>query len=55
MCLAVVNELSHLSSNEFAIAFVFSMVFIILIILPGYFGIYYDYYTCRKYLKKHGL
>lgn len=53
--LAFVNELSHLSSNEFAIAFVFSMVFIILIILPGYFGIYYDYYTCRKYLKKHGL
>ena len=46
---------NDLSSNEFAIAFVFSMVFIILIILPGYAGIYYDYYTCRQYLKKHGL
>ena len=50
--LASINDLR---SNEFAIAFVFSMVFIILIILPGYFGIYYDYYICRKYLKKHGL
>ena len=50
--LASINDLR---SNEFAIAFVFSMVFIILIILPGYAGIYYDYYTCRKYLKKHGL
>lgn len=46
---------TDLSSNEFAIAFVFSMVYIILIISPGYAGIYYDYYTCRKYLKKHGL
>ncbi len=46
---------TDLSSNEFAIAFVFSMVYIILIILPGYAGIYYDYYICRKYLKKHGL
>lgn len=55
--LVSINELSHphLSSNEFAKAFVFSMVYIILIILPGYAGIYYDYYTCRKYLKKHGL
>lgn len=53
--LFLINALSHFSLNECAIAFVISMVFIILIILPGYSGIYYDYYICRKYLKKHSL